>query len=164
MARKASGKFKLDVRIREEITGQGVGNVTVPALHIQEVEEDLENGTAVGEIDRVFSGALTVTTIQSLDLSGVLASIAGGGTVSFVKLTGFVIRNKGTTDLLVGGAANQIPLFGGATEPLRVPPGVIAGNFTGAGITVTNSTGDKISFTADSGSIPVEIELWGRSS
>lgn len=164
MARKASGKFNLDVSIREENTGQGVGNVTVPALHVQQYSDDLENGTAVGQIDRVFSGALTVTTVQSLDLSGVLSSVAGAGTVSFVKLTGFVIRNKGTTDLLVGGAANQIPLFGGATEPLRVPPGIIAGSFSGAGITVTNSTGDKISFTADSGSIPVEVELWGRSA
>jgi hypothetical protein len=163
MARRAFGRFKVEARIREESTAQGTGEAIVSVRHDQVYEAELAAGTADGQIDRVWSGALTVTTVQSLDLSGTLAGVVVG-TVVLAELTGLVIRNKGTTNLLLGGQANQIPLFAATNDILVIPPGIHAMSFEGTGIPITAGTGDLLSFTAASGSIPVEIELWGRSA
>jgi hypothetical protein len=164
MARVAQGKVKFGVSILEGSTGQGNGSQTVATPHGSQVEFTLEDGTDDGEIDRVYSGRITLTTTPtSLDLSGSLAGVVTG-TVVLAEIVGCRIRNRSAAgNVLVGGGSNQIPKFDTSFKVPVGPRGVIQWHDP-SGVTVTAATGDILTLAASAGSVDCEITLWGRSA
>lgn len=166
MAREASGTLSVSVDIQERSTSVGTGSATAGLTHRVLYEKVLANGTSDGQIDRVHSEALSVTTTPTdYDLSGSLSSDIGAGTTSFVEVTGILITNDSASgDLQVGGDAASIPLFGAAADYILVKPGGIFVWYAPAGLAVTNSTADVLQIAASTGTVTGKLILLGRSA
>jgi hypothetical protein len=166
MAREASGTLSVSVDISERSTAVGVGDGTTSLVHRILYEKVLANGTSDGQIDRVHSEALSVTTTPTdYDLSGSLTSDTGAGTTSFAEVTGIMITNDSSSgDLQVGGDAASIPLFGAAADYIPVEPGGCLLWYSPSGIAVTNSTADVLQIAASTGTVTGKLTIFGRSA
>lgn len=166
MAREASGTFRVSVDVNERSTGLGVGDAVASMVHTIGFEAQMASGTSDGQIDRVHSVALSVTTSPTdYDLSGSLTSALGGATTSFVDLVGIVITNTSTSgNLLVGGDAASVPLFSAVNDVIVVGPGGVFAWYAPAGIGVTNSTADVLQIAASTGTVTGKMVLIGRSA
>lgn len=166
MAREASGTLSVNCNISERSTAVGVGDGTTTLVHSLLYEKVLANGTSDGQIDRIHSESLSVTTTPTdYDLSGSLTSDTGAGTTSFVDLTGIIITNDSSSgDLQVGGDAASIPLFGAAADYILIKPGGIFVWYAPAGIAVTNTTADVLQIAASTGTVTGKMVLFGRSA
>lgn len=170
MARQASGKAEINLRIEERTTDVGYDGAGVAtAVHEVKRAVTFENGVLDGQIDRVFSGANTATTTPTnLDLvgTGLASQVAGGAPNSFADLQILVIENTGTVgNLIVGGGASAIPLTNGTTDGEVVQPGgVLYRNFGTAGLALTAGVADILKIVASAGTVPYRILLAGRSS
>lgn len=108
----------------------------------------LENGSGSNQASEVFSDTRTLASgaSEALDLNGVLLD-AVGGTVSFTTVKILAIKNKGTTDLTVGGNATNgfISPFGTATDTIKVQAGgLLLLAAPGAGFAVAAATADQL--------------------
>lgn len=107
----------------------------------------LIDGAGAGAADRVWSDERTLNTIsENLDLAGVLLD-AFGATLTFAKVKAIVViaADSNPSSLLVGGAAANgfAGPFADVTDKIKVKPGgVFLWACSGAGETVTASTGD----------------------
>jgi hypothetical protein len=166
MAREASGTLSVSVDISERSTAVGVGDGTTSLVHRILYEKVLANGTSDGQIDRVHSEALSVTTTPTdYDLSGSLTSDTGAGTTSFVDLSLIIITNDSSSgDLQVGGDAASIPIMGAAADYILVKPGGIFVWYAPAGLAVTNSTADVLQIASSTGTVTGKMILAGRSA
>jgi len=128
-------------------------------------------GTATGQADLVFSDTRTLASNanESLDLNGVLLDVFGNA-ANFVKVAAIFIRadKANINNLIVGGAAANgfIPMFGSATDTLKLPPGAGVMLFNDGGWTVTPATADllKIANGAAGSTVNYDVLIIGRSA
>jgi len=113
----------------------------------------LLSGTAAGQVDRVFTDTRTlgISATEDLDLAAVLLD-AFGAAITFVKIKALIIKaaagNTNNVHLSRPAGATGVPLFLAVSDGIIIPPGFTFAWFgSGAGITVTPSTGDLITLT-----------------
>lgn len=166
MPREVSGRIRLEIDLQERNTLIGDGTKTASIAHQALRDKIIANGVGDGQMDRVHSAALSVTTTPTdFDLAGSLSSAIGAGTTTFVDLSLIYIENLSATgNLVVGGDANFAPFLGGATHTLIIPPGSVFFWEAPPGITVTAGTGDILQIAASSGTVLGKMILGGRSS
>jgi hypothetical protein len=169
MARIARGEIRVLVDINEMSTDLGAASATANLKHRIDYQKQLGGGLDDGELDRVHGldatgGAALTTTPTDIDLAGSLSSAIGAGTTTFVELTGILIWNKGTVNILLGGDAAFVPLFSASNDVLLIPPGIWFWSAELTGVIVTATTGDILQLAAASGTVEAEVILWGRSA
>lgn len=132
---------------------------------------DLVTGTTAGAADLVFSDqrTLSASANESLDLNGSLTDVFGGA-VNFAKIVAIYIRAAAgnTNNVVAGGAASNgfYPMFGAATDTIKLPPGAGVLLFNDGGWTVTASTADllKIANGGSGTAVTYDIVVVGRSA
>mgnify|MGYP001586057474 CR=1 FL=1 len=158
----------IKIRVYETATADlGSPNMT----HLLELlQTAYASGTVASTFDTVWSDTRNlVGATEALDLAGSLTGLLGG-TITFAKLCGLIIRNNATTtafDLKVGGAAANAwyGCFDGATHIAVVPPGGFFWWFSPIdGKTVTAGTGDQLKIDSGANTISYSILLLGRSA
>lgn len=167
MARIANGSIRVEVDIQEAETAIGSGDSTARMLHTLAFAKTVENGTADGQINRVYSTTAAFTTGGTdVDLSGALASPVGvSNTVVLVDLVGVYIENTSAAgNLLVGGDAASVPLFSAASGVIVVGPGGVFFWYAPAGIAVTATTADILQIAASTGTVNGKVCLFGRNA
>lgn len=138
-------------------------DLSAPIQTLQvEAADVYSNGTGDSQVNRVFADQRTLAaTAEDLDLSGGLTD-AFGNTITLAKLRGLIIENTATAtgaNLLVGGDANSIPIFGAAADYIKIPPGgFFAWSGPVDGITVTAGTGDILQI--DAGAATITYNIW----
>lgn len=135
---------------------------------------DLANGTAAGQVDRVFhdTRTLAASATEDLDLAGVLVD-ALGGTLTFARVKGLIVAAAAgnTNNVIVGGAsATQFASWLGAgTHTVTVRPGAVLALFAGSTdatgyVTAAGSTDLlKIANSAGTSSVTYDIVVLGCS-
>jgi hypothetical protein len=132
----------------------------------------LTNGTGAGMADRVFTDTRTLgaSATEDLDLAGVLTD-AFGALITFAKIKALVVKaaagNTNNVNLSRPAGATGVPLFLAISDGLVIPPGFTFAWFgSGAGVTVTPSTGDLITLTNGAGgtSVTFDIVILGTSA
>ena len=140
--------------------------------HKLDYQRSVESGTGTNQADLVWSDKRSVTAgvPDDIDLRGVIASALNSG-ISFVKITGIVIRNKSTTSgqyLTVGNdgvAPFFAGLFGASTHTVQVNPDGAFGWYSPIDpATTTAVTADILQVVAATGTIEYEIEILGRTA
>ena len=166
MPREVSGRIRLEIDLQERNTLVGDGTKTAVLAHQALRDKLITNGVGDGQMDRVHSTALSVTTTPTdFDLAGSLSSAIGAGTTTFVDLSMIYIENTSTTgNLVVGGDANFVAFLGGATHTLTIPPGGVFFWEAPAGVTVVAATGDILQIAASTGTVTGKMIVGGRSS
>lgn len=166
MPREVSGRVRLEIDLQERNTLVGDGTKTAVLAHQMVVDKVISNGLGDGQMDRVHSQALSVTTTPTdVDLAGSLSSAIGAGTTTFVDVSMIAIRNTSTSgNLVVGGDANFLPFLGGATHTLIIPPGGVFYWEAPPGVTCTAGTGDILQIAASSGTVTGVLIVGGRSA
>lgn len=129
------------------------------------------SGTAANQADKVWSDSRTLaaSATEDLDLAGGSLTDALGGALTFARVRMLVVyaATANTNNVVVGGDANAVPLFGAATQTAPVHPGgllVLAAPDT-TGYAVTAGTGDIVQ-VANSGagtSVTYDIVIIGTS-
>lgn len=129
---------------------------------------DLANGTAAGQVDRIFHDqrTLTASSNEDLDLAGVLTD-AFGTALTFVRIKGLIVAAAAgnTNNVIVGGAASNgfITWVGAATHTVTLRPGAVmalmAGSADATGYTVTAATGDLLRITNSAGTTSVTYDI-----
>lgn len=167
MAREVSGNLRLQIGLQERNTAIGAGG-EVGLVNIDELLEVVfAAGTADGQLDRVHRQPLSLTTTPTdIDLRGVLTSIIGAGTVDFIDLVLLLIVNTSSAgNIVVGGDANAVPIYGAANDTEAVPPGgFICKHWGNTGLGVTAGTGDILQLAASAGTVTGRLLLAGRSA
>lgn len=168
MARQVQGRIAVSVDLAERNTAVGTGSAIAQLSHAAAVEALIASGTSEGQMDRVYSDAITVTTTPTdVDLAGSLSSEIGAGTTTFVKVSMVYIRNKspsGSGNVVIGGDTNALLMFGAAAHTLTLPPGGVFLWYAPPGVAVTAGTGDILQLAASSGSVELEYIVGGRSA
>lgn len=145
------------------------GTVTFP--YSLSLAYSLINGTAAGQVDRLFTDRRTLgaSAAESLDLAGSLVD-AFGATITFVTIKAVIITAlaANTNDVQVTRpAANGVPLFMAASDGIALKPGYGFAWFgSGTGVTVTAATGDLLTLTNSAGgtSVTYDIAILGTSA
>jgi hypothetical protein len=124
-------------------------------------------GTSGGQVDKVFAAALSIgETPVDYDLAGGsnVKDPASQADQTFTKLHGFTVTNThATQNLVIGGDANSVPIFGAATHTIAIGPGgVFTWDFGGDGVTVTAGTGDILQIVGSGAATTGRLVLWGR--
>lgn len=114
---------------------------------------DLTNGTAAGQVDRIFhdTRTLAASATEDLDLAGVLVD-ALGNSLTFARVKGLIISAAAgnTNNVIVGNATSNgfVSWVGGAAHTVTVRPGatlaLFAGSADAVGYTVTAATADLL--------------------
>lgn len=165
MAREAKARLELKLSAEEFETDLGAGGGRSRLAHLVELVADLLNGTDDGEIDRVYSDELTVTTTPTdLDFVGGVTSKLNGQTVTLAEIVAVIVVNESAAgDVIVGGDANAIPIFGAATHTRPVKPGGADVWYAPAGVALVAGTGDILQLAASAGSVDCKVAVLGRS-
>ncbi len=136
---------------------------------------DLVNGTAAGQVDRIFhdTRTLAASATEDLDLAGVLVD-AFGATLTFARIKGLIVAaaSGNTNNVIVGGAsATQFASWvGAATHTVNVRPGAVlallAGSADATGYVTAAGSSDllKIANSAGTSSVTYDIVLLGCSA
>lgn len=116
----------------------------------------LTNGTAAGQVDRLWSDTRTLAASanEDLDLAGALLDALGGPAV-FARVKGLIIAANpaNVNNIVVGNATTNgfATFFGAATHTLVLRPGsvfaLLAGTADATGYAVTAGTGDLLRVT-----------------
>lgn len=125
----------------------------------------LLNGTAAGQVDRVFTGTRTLiaSATEDLDLAGVLLDVFGVA-ITFAKIKGLFLKaapaNTNNINISRPAGATGVPLFLAVGDGLVLPPGFCNAWFgSGAGVTVTPASGDLLTITNGGAGTPVTYDL-----
>jgi hypothetical protein len=166
MPRDAYGKVKVEIEIIERNTAIGPGDGVASIAHRALIDLLIASGTGDGQVDRVLSDALTLTTTPTdLDLAGSIASDIGAGTVVFAEVSLIVVQNTSEAgDIVVGGDTNALLFLGAAAQTLSVKPGGFAVLYAPKGYTVTAGTGDILQLAASAGTVTGKLIVAGRSA
>jgi hypothetical protein len=136
---------------------------------------DLANGTAAGQVDRIFhdTRTLAASATEDLDLAGVLVD-ALGATLTFARVKGLIIAAAAgnTNNVIVGGAsATQFASWLGAgTHTVTVRPGAVLSLMAGSAdaigyVTAAGSTDLlKIANSSSGTSVTYDIVVLGCSA
>lgn len=131
----------------------------------------LTNGTSAGQADRMFADTrtLTASATENLDLAGTLLD-AYGATLTFVTIKAVFVKaaaaNTNNVNVTMP-ASNGVPIFLAAGDGIALKPGYTFAWFgSGAGVTVTPSTGDLLTVTngAAGTSVNYDIVIIGTSA
>lgn len=154
--------------IQFSVTGRhtGVADLGTPVLPFGlSSAVSLVNGTAAGQADRVFTDTRTLgaSATEDLDLAGVLAD-AFGTLITFGKIKALIVKaaaaNTNNVNLSRPAGATGVPLFLAVSDGLVIPPGFTFAWFgSGAGVTVTPSTGDMITLTNGGAGTSVNYDI-----
>jgi hypothetical protein len=132
--------------------------------------EDLADGTAANQADRIHASRRTLTaTSENLDLAGVLLD-AYSAVITFAKIRAMIIHNRTLTTgfkLAVGGAASNqfINWVGNANDIINVGPGgTLVLTSPVDGFAVTPDTGDLLKVDAGANTIQYDVFLIGTSA
>lgn len=110
------------------VLSSGLDLTTARAEIAYEKNMALANGTGADQANQIWSDTRTLTSgsSETLDLNASLTN-AVGESVTFTKVKGIIIKNKGTTTLSIGAAAATqfVAPFGSATDLIKIPPGGI---------------------------------------
>jgi len=160
---------KLLVRARiTELNSKDLGVARME--HLLEQSDDLASGTAASQQDMVWSDTRSAAaSADALDLAGSLTSQLDGSTLTFVEITGIIIRNKSTTTtevLTIGAGSNPLLNWVNATGDAVVlgPGGVFVITSPIDGYGVTAGTGDVLTIDPGSDTISYDILILGRSA
>lgn len=168
----------VDLDLLLSITEVGSGDLGLPKKpHIQGAggigagnrKVTYATGTAANQQDLVYSDEITLAaTPTSLDLAGVLAD-AFGTTITFVEVTGFLIRNASTTtgeNINIGGNANAFVnwISAAVAENILGPGGTFLITSPVDGYGVTAGTGDILDLDPGAATITCQVVIWGRSA
>lgn len=166
MPRQVVGRITVDVELLERDTDKGTGSGVAQMAHQLVTDVIVASGTADGQMDRVYSDALSLTTTPTdLDLAGSLASDIGAGTVVFAEVSLIAVKHLGTTgNIQLGGDANFLAIFGAAADFILIPPGGTFLWYAPAGVAVTATTGDILQLAASTGTIAAQVVIGGRSA
>lgn len=132
----------------------------------------LADGTGADQADRIFTDTrtLTASATEDLDLAGVLTD-AFGATITMARIKAILVKaaSGNTNNVNVSRpASNGVPLFLAASDGIPVLPGGaflwVAPN--AAGVAVTASTGDLLTFTNSAGttSVTYDVVIVGASA
>jgi hypothetical protein len=129
---------------------------------------DLVNGTAAGQVDRIFHDqrTLTASANEDLDLAGALTD-AFGTSLTFVRIKGLIVAAAAgnTNNVIVGGATSNgfVSWVGGATHTVTLRPGAVlaltAGSADATGYAVTAATGDLLRIANSAGTTGVTYDI-----
>lgn len=168
MARQASGRLAIQFKMEEVETALGADGQRSRLEHLLDLAVELATGTSDGQVDRVYSDTLNVTTTPTdLDCIGsTLLSKLNGQAISLVDIVAVVVMNTGTSgNVIVGGDANAVPIFGAAAHTSVVPPGGSFFWYGGpGGIPLVAGTGDILQLAASAGTIGCKVGIAGRSA
>jgi hypothetical protein len=147
-----------------------------PAARLsQRYSTELDDGTAAGMADKVFSDTrtLTASSTENLDLAGSLVD-ALGATITFARVKAIIIHAAAanTNNVLVGGDVTNtfFPMFGAETDSLIIRPGATVALFAGeadaVGYAVTAATADllKITNSGAGTSVSYDVIIIGASA
>lgn len=130
------------------------------------------SGTGANQADILWCDERTIAASGSedLDLAGVLTD-AFGGTVAAAELVAILViaADGNTNNVVVGNAANPIPLFGGATPTFAVKPGgfFFAAAPNAAGLLTVGAGATDVLKVANSGagtSVTYKIAVLARAA
>lgn len=147
--------------------------VTVSAPLDRIFRSQLNNGTAAGQADLIFSDTRTLaaSASESLDLAGSLVD-ALGATLTFARVKCLYVAAAAgnTNDVVIGGAASNafVNWVADATDKVRVRPGgaLLLWAPGATGYPVTAATGDLLQ-VANSGagtSVTYDVVIIGASA
>ena len=132
----------------------------------------LGSGTNANQSDIVFSDIRTLAAsgTEDLDLAGVLID-AFGAVINAVEIVAVLIYADpaNTNDVVVGAAAQPVPLFGGTAGTIAVRPGgtflIAAPNAAGQFAVGAGAT-DRLRITNSGPGTPVtyQVHILGRSA
>lgn len=126
------------------------------------------DGAGANQINTVWQDVrqIAASTTEDIDLAGGISDVFGN-VLTLTKLKGIFIfaHATNTNNLLIGGDAASIPLFGAVNDLIVIYPGSFFAvcNPNAAGYTVTASTGDVLQI-ANSGAgsvVNYDIILFG---
>lgn len=131
----------------------------------------LQTGTSAGQMDTPFTATRTLapSANESLDLNGGLTD-AFGQAANFAKIVAIKIRAAAgnTNQVIIGGAASNgwFPMFGSATDTVKLPPGASITMINDTGWSVIAGTGDllKVANSGAGTSVSYDITIVGRSA
>lgn len=167
MARQVLGRIALAIDLTERNTALGMGSQIASLPHAVAFEALISAGTAEGQLDRITSDSISVTTGTDIDLAGSISSEIGAGAVTLAKLNLLYVKNTtapGGGNLQIGGDANSAPLFAAVNDILVLPPGGVFFWYSPSGVTVTAGTGDILQFAASTGTVTLDYVIAGRSA
>lgn len=131
----------------------------------------LATGTGTGQADMIFTDTRTLSAsgTEDLDLAGSLTG-SFGNTLTFARIKGLIVSAAaGNTNNVnvIRPASNGVPLFLASSDGIPVKPGGVFAWFAkDAGVAVTASTGDLITFTNSSSgtSVTYDVVIIGASA
>lgn len=136
---------------------------------------DLTNGTAAGQVDRIFhdTRTLAASANEDLDLAGVLVD-ALGNSLTFARVKGLIISAAvgNVNNVVVGNATTNgfISWVGAATHTITVRPGatfsLFAGQTDATGYAVTAATADllRVANSSSGSTVTYDIVILGCSA
>ncbi len=124
------------------------------------------DGVLTGECDVIYHDILPVTTLDTVDLNGVVIKDAFGVGIAIVKLKALYIKNLTGGELEISNNAAEIfPIFNAATDVLKLPDdGELFMTFPGTGLAIGAATGSLEFVHAEGGAQDVEIIAVGTRS
>lgn len=161
--------------INASLTGGGTEIAAAVASLAQSTSISLTNGTAAGQVDRLFADTRTLaaSATEDLDLAGVLTD-ALGTVATFVKVKAIYIKAAAanTNNVVVGAAAVNafIGPFGAATHTIALRPGGFvvlacgAADATGYGVTAGTADLLKIANSGAGTGVTYDIVILGTSA
>lgn len=169
MATDVKVNLDLSAKVTERETGIGVGSVASQLVHLINVSAEYANGTGSLQSDVVHSGSISIATATTLDVRGSLSSVLTGDAVSFVEITGIVLRNTSSTAgqyVTVGGGSNPVTSIWGASGDAVIvgPGGLFVLTSPIDGYATTAGTADILTLTPATGTIGVDYVIFGRSA
>lgn len=122
------------------------------------------HGTGANQANQIFADTrqIAASTTEDLDLYGGFTSPLGT-TLNFAKIKAIVIyaHTTNTNNVLVGGDAASVPIFGNVNDLISIRPGglfVITAPDS-AGIAVTQTTGDILQIANSSSGSVVDYDI-----
>ena len=122
------------------------------------------NGTGANQVNQMWTDTRTIaaSTTEDLDLYGSLTNTFGT-TLNFTSSKAIIIAAlaANTNDLLVGGDAASVPIFGAVGDYIIVKPGglFMITNPGATGFVVTDTTGDILQIANSSSGTSVTYDI-----
>jgi hypothetical protein len=149
-------QFDYTSKVAATYTGTAISGIGTPTFPVAATDTfTMTSGTSTGQADRMYAFSNTLSASGTTDLDLVATATDNLGTAlgfARLKYLRVVAASTNTNNVVVSRpASNGVTLFSAASDAISVLPG---GCFVwcapGAGITVTASTADLITFTNSS--------------